>query len=403
MRTSGSRGLVAAMALAALVAGSSATPAQQGPIRIGELNSYSRMAAFAVPYRNAMQLAQDEINAKGVLGGRKIEFIFRDDGGTTGDATRVAEELVTRENVAFLVGTFLSNVGLAVADYANQRKILFLASEPLSDAITMAQGNRYTFRVRPSTYMLTKMLVEAVKDRKVTRWAIVAPNYEYGQSAAANFKRLIKEANPKAEIVAEQYPALGKVEAGATVNALAQARPEAIFNALFGPDLAPFVREGNTRGLFEGRTVASLLTGEPEYLLPLGDETPEGWIVTGYPWEQVDTPAHKAFVEAYRKRFNNTPRLGSFLGYVVAYMVRDLIDKAGSTDTEKLIATLEDMRFDTIAGPVTMRGLDNQSTLGIWVGETTLKGRQGAMKNARYVDGATVMFPEAEVKGARKD
>jgi branched-chain amino acid transport system substrate-binding protein len=375
----------------------------RGPIRIGELNSYSRMAAFAVPYRNAMQLAQEEINAKGVLGGRKIEFVFRDDGGTTGDATRVADELVTRENVAFLVGTFLSNVGLAVADYANQRKILFLASEPLSDAITMAQGNPYTFRVRPSTFMLTKMLVGAVKDKPVSRWAIVAPNYEYGQSAAANFKRLIKEVNPKAEIVAEQYPALGRVDAGATVNALAQARPEAIFNALFGPDLAPFVREGNTRGLFERRTVASLLTGEPEYMLPLGEETPEGWIVTGYPWEQIDTPGHNAFVEAYRKRFNDTPRLGSFLGYVVAYMVRDLIEKAGSTETETLIAALEDMRFDTVVGPVTMRGLDNQSTLGAWVGETTLKGRQGAMKNVRYIDGASVMFPEAEVRAARKD
>src|SRR4051812_42462843 len=213
---------IAGMAFAALVAGSAISAAQQPPVRIGELNSYSRMAAFALPYRNAMQLAQDEINAKGgVLGGRKIEFVFRDDGGTTGDATRVAEELVTRENVAFLVGTFLSNVGLAVADYANQRKILFLASEPLSDTMTMAQGNRYTFRVRPSTFMLTKMLVEAVKDAKVNRWAIVAPNYEYGQSAAANFKRLIKEVNPKAEIVAEQYPALGRVDAGATVNALA--------------------------------------------------------------------------------------------------------------------------------------------------------------------------------------
>ena len=387
-----------------LLGGLGAAAAQApGPVRIGELNSYSRMAAFAVPYRNAMQLAQDEINAKGgVLGGRKLEFVFRDDGGTTGDATRVADELVTRENVAFLVGTFLSNVGLAVADYANQRKVLFLASEPLSDAITMAQGNRYTFRVRPSTFMLTKMLVEAVKDRPVNRWAIVAPNYEYGQSAAANFKRLIREANPKAEIVAEKYPALGKVEAGATVNALAQAKPEAIFNALFGPDLAPFVREGNSRGLFEGRTVASLLTGEPEYLLPLGEETPEGWIVTGYPWEQVENPGHKAFVEAYRARFKDTPRLGSLLGYIVVNMVRDLLDKAGSTETEKLIATLADMRFETVVGPVAMRALDHQSTLGIWVGETTLKGRQGVMKNVRYIDGATVMFPEAEVRAARK-
>jgi branched-chain amino acid transport system substrate-binding protein len=289
-----------------------------------------------------------------------------------------------------------------VSDYANQRKMLFLASEPLSDAITMAQGNRYTFRVRPSTYMQTRMLVDAVKGKPVDRWAIVAPNYEYGQSAAANFKRLIKEVNAKAEIVAEQYPALGRLDAGATVNALAQARPQGIFNALFGPDLPPFVREGNTRGLFEGKTVASLLTGEPEYLLPLGEETPEGWIVTGYPWEQITDPKHKAFVDAYRAKFNDTPRLGSLLGYVVVHMTRDLIEKAGGTDTEKMIATLENMRFDTVIGPVTMRGIDHQSTHGAWVGETTVKGRAGAMKNWRYVDGASVMFPEAEVKAARK-
>ncbi|HEX8663036.1 MAG TPA: ABC transporter substrate-binding protein [Beijerinckiaceae bacterium] len=390
--------------LAGLAAASAMPAVAQGrdPIKVGELNSYTRLAAFCVPYRNAMQLALDEINGKGGVLGRRLEFVIRDDGGTTGDATRVAEELVTRENVSMLVGTFLSNVGLAVADYANQRKTLFLASEPLSDAITMAQGNRYTFRVRPSTFMQTKMLVEAVKGRSESRWAIVAPNYEYGQSAAANFRRLIKEANPKAEIVAEQYPALGKVDAGATVNALAQGKPDAIFNVLFGPDLPPFVREGNSRGLFEGKLVASLLSGEPEYLLPLGEETPEGWIVTGYPWEQIAEPKHKAFVDAYRAKFNDTPRLGSLLGYVVVHMVRDLIEKAGGTDTETLIKTFEDMKFDTAVGPVTMRGLDHQSTHGAWVGETTLKGRQGAMKNWKYVDGATVMFSEAEVKAARK-
>jgi branched-chain amino acid transport system substrate-binding protein len=377
--------------------------AQQAPVRVGELNSYGRMAAFAVPYRNGLELALEQVNAKGgVLGGRKLEFVIRDDGATPGDAVRVAEELLTRENVSFLVGTFLSNVGLAVADFANQKKVLFIASEPLSDAITMAQGNPYTYRIRPSTYMQTRMLVDALKGKNLKRWAIVAPNYEYGQSAAASFKRLIKEANPAAEIVAEQYPALGKVDAGATVSALAQAKPDGIFNVLFGADLPPFVREGTTRGLFQGTTVVSLLTGEPEYMLPLKDETPEGWIVTGYPWEQITDPAHKAFVDAYRAKFNDTPRLGSFLGYVVVHMVRDLIEKAQSTDTDKLRAAFDGMTFDTIVGKATMRASDRQLSLGAWVGETTVRNGQGAMKGWRFVDGASVMFTEAEVAAAKK-
>ena len=381
-----------------------AAAAQAQTVKIGELNSYSRMAAFAVPYRNGMQLAQEEINAKGgVLGGKKMEIVFRDDGGTPGDAVRVAEELLTRENVSFLAGTFLSNVGLAVSDFANQRKTLFLATEPLTDAITMAQGNKYTYRVRPSTYMQTRMLVDAVKAKGVKKWAIVAPNYEYGQSAAANFKKLIKIATPDAEIVGEQFPALGKVDAGATVAALENAKPDGIFNVLFGADLTQFVREGNTRGLFEKRTVASLLTGEPEYIIPLGEETPEGWIVTGYPWDQIADPAHKAFVAAYQAKYNDSPRLGSLLGYVVGYMMKDMLDKAGSTDTDKLLAALQDAKFNTISGPVVMRALDHQSTLGAWVGETTLKDNKGTMKNWTYQDGAKYVFPEAEVKAVRKE
>ena len=339
-----------------------------------------------------------------MLGGRKLEFVIRDDGAKPGDAVRVAEELVSRENVSLLVGTFLSNVGLAVADFANQKKTLFIAAEPLTDAITMAAGNPYTYRVRPGTFMQTRMLVDAVKAKSVKKWAIVAPNYEYGQSAAASFKRLIKEATPDAEIVVEQFPALGKFaeSAGATIAALDAAKPDGIFNVLFGADLPTFVREGTTRGLFKDRTVVSLLTGEPEYMLPLKDETPENWIITGYPWEQIVDPVHKAFVDAYKAKFNDTPRLGSMLGYLVVYMVRDLIDKAGSTDTDKLIATFNDMKFDTIAGPVTMRGLDRQSSLGGWVGLTTQKGGQGAMKDWKYIDGASVMFSETDVKTAQK-
>ena len=91
--------------------------------------------------------------------GRQVELVVRDDNGTPGDAVRVAEELVSREKVDVLMGTFSSAVGLAVADFARQRKVLFLASEPLTDKIVWDNGNRYTFRLRPSTYMQTAMLV----------------------------------------------------------------------------------------------------------------------------------------------------------------------------------------------------------------------------------------------------
>ena len=100
---------------------------------------------------------------------------------------------------------------------------------------------------------------------------------------------LMKKAQPDVEFVTEQAPPLGKIDAGAVAQAIDDAKPDAIFNVLFGGDLAKFVREGNTRGVFKNRAVVSLLSGEPEYLDPLKDEAPVGWIVTGYPWDKIKT------------------------------------------------------------------------------------------------------------------
>ncbi len=371
------------------------------PIRIGEISSYSTVPAFTVPYRNGWQLAVEEINASGGLLGRKVEVISRDDAGKPDDATRHASELLSSQKVDLLTGTFLSNVGLAVSDIALRNKVLFVAAEPLTDALVWEKGNRYTFRLRPSTYMQSAMLVEEAAKLPAKRWATVAPNYEYGQSAVNSFKELLKAKRPDVEFVAEQWPALGKLEAGATVQALAAAKPDAIFNVTFGADLTKFVREGNLRGLFEGRAVVSLLTGEPEYLDALKEETPKGWIVTGYPWDQIKTPEHERFVQAYRKRFNEPPRVGSVVGYTTFMAIAEAIRKAKSTDTEKLIKSFRGLPVATVFGPITFRAIDQQSTLGAFVGKLDQKDDRGVMVGWRYADGKNYLPSDAVVKKLR--
>jgi len=387
-----------ALACAALQGG---VARAQGTIKVGELNSYKSQPAFLEPYRKGWQLAVDEINAGGGVLGRKLEVVSRDDNGNPGDAVRVAEELVSREGVNVLAGTFLSHIGLAVTDFAKQKRVFFLAAEPLTDKITWQNGNRYTYRLRSSTYMQVAMLVPQAVAAKKKRWALVYPNFEYGQSAAERFKELMKARQPDVEFVTEQATPLGKVDAGPVAQAIADAKPDGIFNVLFGPDLARFVREGNSRGLFKGRTVVSLLSGEPEYLDPLKAEAPEGWIVTGYPWDKIKTPEHQAFVSAYQKRFNDYPRLGSLVGYITMKSLAAGIAKAGGTDTEKLIAAFAGLRVDTPAGPVVYRAIDHQGTMGAWVGETTVENGRGTMKNFRYVDGASVQPPDEEVRKMR--
>lgn len=367
------------------------------PIRIGEINSYSTIPQFTVPYRMGWQLAVDEVNSAGGLLSRKVEVISRDDAGKPDDAIRLATELVSNEKVHLLAGTFLSNVGLAVAEFALRNKVLFVAAEPLTDAMVWEKGNRYTFRLRPSTFMQSAMLVEEAVKLPAKRWAIVAPNYEYGQSAVASFKALMKARRPDVEFVAEQWPALGKLEASTTVQALIAARPDAIFNVTFGADLPRLVREGNLRGLFPRVPVVSLLSGEPEYLDVLKDETPKGWIVTGYPWDQIATPEHSKFFNAYYKRYKDNPRLGSVVGYATFHAIFEAIRKARSTDTEKLIVALRGMTWMTPFGPATFRAIDHQSTMGAYVGTLDLRGGRGTMVNWRYADGRDYQPTDAEV------
>jgi branched-chain amino acid transport system substrate-binding protein len=390
-------GLAAATALALVAPAVAQTP----PIKIGELNSYKVFPAFLEPYKKGWELAMDEVNAAGGVLGRKIEIVSRDDNGNPADAVRAAEELVSREKVALLIGTFPSNVGLAVADFAKQSKILFIAAEPLTDKIVWDAGNAYTFRLRTSTYMQTAMLIDDAAKLNKKRWAIVYPNYEYGQAATAAFKKLLSAKQPGVEFVAEQAPPLGKIDAGAVTQALADAKPDAIFSSLFGPDLSKFVREGTQRGLFKDVAVFDLLGGEPEYLDPLKEETPDGWYVTGYPWSEIKTPEHKKFFDAYQAKYKDYPRLGSVVGYATVMSAVAAIKKAGSLDTDKLLAAMSGLTLVTPFGEIQYRALDHQSTMGAYVGRLGVKDGKGYMKEWRFVDGKSALPSDDEVKKMR--
>lgn len=391
------KGLVGAAALA--VAGLPALA--QDTIKIGEINHYKRMAAFAEPYKMGIELALEEVNAAGGVLGKPLEFIFRDDQGDPGEAIKIAEELMTRDGAVMLTGTILSNVGLAISSLAAEKKYLYLASEPLADSIVWASGNDYTFRLRTSTYMQAAMLAEEAAKSDAVRYATIAPNYAYGKEAVAAFKSVLTQLKPDVEFVTEQWPALFKIDAGAEVQALERAKPDAVFNVTFGTDLAKFVREGTTRGLFDGRTVYGMLTGEPEYLDPLADEAPVGWVVTGYPWYDVTDASNKAFVDAYQARYSDYPRIGSLVGYMTVQSIAAALEKAGSTDTDALKAAFKGLELDTPVGPITYRAIDHQATMGAFVGTIAMKDGKGVMVDWVYKNGADYLPSDEEVAKMR--
>jgi len=394
--------VTSAMALTVTLLGNvSGTAFAADPIKIGEINHYKRLAAFAEPYKKGIELGLAEINDAGGVLDRPLEFIFRDDQGKPGEAIKIAEELVSRDEVAMLTGTILSNVGLALSSFAAEKKVVYLAAEPLADGLVWESGNDYTFRLRASTYMQAAMLAEAAAKTDAVKYATIAPNYAYGKDAVAAFKKALLALRPDVEFVTEQWPALFKIDAGAEVQALERAKPDAIYNVTFGGDLAKFVREGTTRGLFDGRDVYGLLTGEPEYLEPLADEAPEGWTVTGYPWyDFVDGP-NKVFVDAYQAEFEETPKIGSLVGYMTAQSIAAAITRAGSTEMEAIREAFIGLDVDTPVGKIHYREQDHQSTMGAFVGTTALQDGAGVMVDWTYKEGANYLPSDEDVAAMR--
>ena len=378
-------------ALGLALAGTLALPGltqAQDTIKIGEINHYKRMAAFAEPYKNGIELALEEVNDAGGVLGKPLEFIFRDDQGKPGEAIKIAEELITRDGAVMITGTILSHIGLAISSLAAEKKFLYLAAEPLADSIVWEKGNRYTFRLRASTFMQASMLAEAAAKTDAVKYATIAPNYAYGKDAVAAFKKALTALKPDVEFVTEQWPALFKIDAGAEVQAIERAKPDAIYNVTFGGDLAKFVREGTTRGLFDGRDAYGLLTGEPEYLDPLKDEAPEGWVVTGYPWYDFEDGANKTFVDAYQAKFEERPGIGSLVGYMTVQSIAAGITAAGSTETEALVAGFKGLDVETPVGKIHFREIDHQATMGAFVGTVAVKDGAGVLENWEYKEGA---------------
>ena len=144
-----------------------------------------------------------------------------------------------------------------------------------------------------------------------------------------------------------------------------------------------------------------MLTGEPENLDMLKDEIVKGWIVTGYPWDQINTPEHSRFMQAYQKKYSDYPRLGSVVGYTLIVAIAEAIKNAESTDSEKLVIAMRNLSVGSPFGPVSFRAIDQQSTMGAFIGILDQKDGKGVMSNWHYADGKQYLPDDAYVKTHR--
>ena len=350
-----------------------------------------------------MELALDEVNAAGGVLGRKLEIVSRDDNGTPGDAVRVAEELMSREKVVMLMGTFASNVGLAVADFAKQRKVPFLASEPLTDKIVWDNGNKYTYRLRASTFMQTAMLVPEAAKLGKKRWAIVYPELRIRPIG----HRGVQEADERRGRAAASCSSSRRCRSARSIRARSCRRcstrsPTRSSRRCSGRISRASSAKASCAACSRTGPVFNLLGGEPEYLDPLKDEAPVGWYVTGYPWYAIDTPEHQKLPQRLPGEVQRLPApgLGRRLqrgdrrgGGAQARRARPIPRRSSRR--------CPGLTFTSPFGSVTFRPIDHQSTMGAYVGRTAVKDGKGVMVDWRYADGKDYLPTDDVVREMR--
>ncbi|MDV7339256.1 ABC transporter substrate-binding protein [Terasakiella sp. A23] len=376
--------------------------AEEQPIVIGEINSYiEHLEEFTTPYRKGLLLATEEINQKGGVRGRQLKVMSRNDYGKEEEAIRLAHHMVKTENVAMICGTFFSNVALSLAKTALDLKVPFLASEPLSDRLTLEDGNDYTFRLRPNTYMQCKMLATEAAKLPVNKWVCIAPDYEYGHSCVQNFKNFLQKSRPDVEWQNDLFIPLFNLDRKAVKDHLYNLNCDAVFNATFTTDLSELVDVAEQNNLLAGKSVVSILSGEPEYLQKLTSPICDGWIVTGYPWDQIKTRPHQTFITTYQRRFEENPTMGSLVGYMTILAARQALQNADDLRPASVIKALSHLHFDSPLGTTQFRSMDNQSSMGTFVGRLEHQDGINQMTKWFYADGSDYWPTQNEVRRRR--
>jgi len=344
----------------------------EAPIKIGIVDSYSGPATtFTYDVRDAFKLFIDEVNAKGGVVGRKIEFTTRDDKFKVDLALSMAKELVMMEKVDILMGTINSAGSLAVSEYCKTEKIPFLVTFSKSEKITGEKGHRYVFEVSENTVMIGKAAAAGLAKKPYIKYWIAGDDYEYGHACADATWNTLKKLKPKIELMGQSWWKVGEPELTAYLTAISAQKPDAVIFSPGGATITNLMKVSKTTGFAEKFPIYLHTATEHSNLAPLGLDAPERVIGTSnYHFYYPDTPKNKAFAKAFKDAYGRDPKVGALYGYLAGQFITRALEKAGKMDREKFIDALEGTKVDSPIGEIEMRAFDHQAMLPMFMGVT---------------------------------
>jgi branched-chain amino acid transport system substrate-binding protein len=337
-------------------------------IKIGLVTDLTGMAyLLAKDNGEGAKIAIDEINRAGGVLGRPFELLVRDSALKTDLGIAAARELVLDQKVNFLFGSISSAVRLAISDVAKQYKVPMVDSVGGSRRLVEDRGHDYFFELSLTTRTEAYGQAVGVSKLKGKKIITIAPDYEWGRLEHEGFLQPLKKLRPDIEVVGEFWPKLGEKDFTPYITAMLAKNPDMIWSALWGGDFIAFVKQAKAYGVFE--KVTFIGTGEPSALQALGLDAPEGiYAFDRAPVYAIDTPAMKAFVNAYQSTNGRLPTAWVVFGYEAVQLVKYGLEKAGTDKPEAWIRAVKGATVPLLRGPITFREFDNVSNSPVYFG-----------------------------------
>jgi branched-chain amino acid transport system substrate-binding protein len=365
--------LLAATALT--MAAATSAMAQEGEtIRIGAAYPLTGPAAFVGELAAlGHEMMVDKLNAEGGILGRQIESFIRDSQGTPADATQAARDLITLDNVDFLVGGLTSAEGLAISEVALQEEVIYIAAIPKTVQMSEENFHRYMFRTAANTNTEGGSGAIILDELGAERICTILFDYAYGHDLLKGFEAQLERLGSEAEIVAQTWPALNVTDYTPYITEVMGAGCDGVFAGIWGGLFVPFAKQADSFGLFDQveHFVGAGEIASQEIIEELGDDMPTGvWGNSYEVWYYPDTPEHNEYVEELRQRLGiEYPPSWPITGYMAMQALAAGIEAAGSTDPDAVIEALEGLTYDSPIGPQTIRESDHQANRGQFWGE----------------------------------
>ena len=313
-----------------------------------------------------LEIAVNEINSRGgILGRHRIQLFIRDTQTNSETASKVVVQLVDKEKIHALIGTYSSACALAIKPILRQNRVLHIAPISNSEDITKIDPSPYTFSVVPNTYMMSKAVVMGItqlaREKGWTRYVTIASDYAWGRSSQQIQIDLFREAAPQIALLASYWPRLGQTRFNSFIVDILAQKPDFVLSSIAGADNAFWLRDARDYRLFKKVENPGGLVSVTELITQASSIRRGLYGRCRAPFfAHMDNPAMARFVENYRAKFGRFPSDWAVLLYDAVHILRQGAEKAGGIETEKVKDSMKGLAVDTTRGRFSFRRIDNQ-------------------------------------------